>query len=140
MTHERYKAIRAELRSVESLGEIRAMLMDQELRDYHRPEVAPLIQQAISRLRRPPRKGARYTISGAQLGWTKRPQIKALVQILVVKSESRSFTDQDAMSWMEEEYDKLHTSTSVRKLWQHWKGEHSEGLMRNGVLIKVASA
>lgn len=161
MNPERKQAIAEEIGECETMAELKALICDLEASDENRIyidwQTVPLIKCEVRKLRmfpveemrevitqerlraaRGPRLGSRYRLLKTEVGWSTKPQVHAVMEILKAHIEvGQEVDEEDIVRMMEANRDVLQTRQPPRRIWDYYKGDWSEGLMAHGNVEKV---
>lgn len=86
------------------------------------------------------RIGNRYKIVTLDLTrWgTKKPQVHALVKILAREfGVGKEVAESEIIEAVEKHASELRTRQEPKRIWQYYKGDHSDGLTAHGIIEKI---
>lgn len=157
---ERLDAVREELCEVQSLAELKAIWCHWQceypdiakdvacnlmlrstltrLRLFEEPVAEPeVVQESAVVESKPPvhrvRGSRKYVLLKTDVGWSTKPQVHALMQILAAHVEVGQEVDEDdIVRMMEANEEVLHTRQGGKRIWDYYKGDHNEGLRAHG--------
>lgn len=75
----------------------------------------------------------KYKLLSADVSWSTKPQVHALMGILTAHAEPGTVLEEDhIVEMMVKNEAVLQTRQGGRKIWNYYKGDHMEGLMAHG--------
>lgn len=164
MLQERLTAIREELCEVENLPELKAIWCNWQaeaeevansmecqlmlrsticrLRLFTdvKEEVKEVVEQAKQEVRRTAgaRCSAKYVLLSTDVGWSTKPQVHALMQILGAHVKPGEVVgENDIVNMMVANEAVLATRQGGKRIWDYYKGDHMEGLAAHNNVKKL---
>lgn len=79
-----------------------------------------------------------YRLLKMDVSWTTKPQVHAIMQILGAHAKpGDELPESDIVRMMEENVHVLETKQGGKRIWDYYKGDHNQGLVAHGNLVKV---
>ena len=161
LNQDRKVSIVEEVLEVETRAELKALVCDlwasDENRDYVDHEVVGAIKCALSRLRlNPPVQGvveepvavvrkeadrpvfrakAKYRILRMDVGWSTKPQVKQIMEAIAARAAIGDVLEESEI--LEILAGNVETRQPIKKIWDYYKGDWTEGLEAHGNIEKV---
>ncbi len=85
-----------------------------------------------------PRAGRKYKLLKKDVSWTTKPQVHAIMAILSAHMEEGETVDEaDIIEMMVANEAVLRTRQGGKRIWNYYKGDHTEGLMAHGNVERI---
>jgi hypothetical protein len=110
----------------EKIARLEARIAELEAKKTSEPKVAVVRAENV------------YKIVKFETGWTKKPQVKAIIEILKkICNVGDEVPESKIVAAMIENEALLRTRQGGKRIWQYYKGDHSDGLTAHGNIAKV---
>ena len=153
----RLRAVEEEIREVESLAELDALLADDDYSEYT-PALQSVVDEVRQRFVEVPtvaipqatahsttvvvhtlvRPGRKYKLLSTDVKWSTKPQVHAVMAILAAHLKVGDVvSESDIVRMMEANKGILATRQEPKRIWDYYKGNTCEGLLAHGNVEKI---
>ncbi len=85
-----------------------------------------------------PRYGRKYQLLNAEVTWTGKPQVHAVMHIISAHARPGDVLDEEEIvNMMIANESILDTKQGGKRIWDYYKGEHNQGLVAHGNMKRL---